>query len=93
MHFNVVCVTHLLDDSIVVGSPNEPTCLNSLLAFESLALEIGIPLNEGKRCHPVTCQIVYGIEIDTTTMQVRVTDDKLSKTMLLVKMAWQSAAK
>ena len=58
--------------------------LNSLLSFENLAQDIGIPLNEGKRCPPSTCQIVYGIEIDTTTMQLRLPAEKLTKAISLV---------
>ena len=83
-HFNVVNVTHLLDDFIFVGSYNEPTCLNSLLSFDSLAEEMCIPLNETKRCLPATCQIVYGIEIDTNAMQLRLPQEKLAKALSLV---------
>ena len=35
-HFRVTKVTHLLDDFIFVGPANEVTCLDSLLAFETL---------------------------------------------------------
>ena len=83
-HYSVVNVTHLLDDFIFVGSHNEPTCLNSLLSFKSLAQELCIPLNVSKRCLPATCQIVYGIEIDTNAMQLRLPQDKLSKALSLV---------
>ena len=83
-HFNVVNVTHLLDDFIFVGSYNEPTCLNSLLSFENLAQEMCIPLNKTKRCLPATCQIVYGIEIDTNAMQLRLPQEKLAKALSLV---------
>ena len=83
-HFNVVNVTHLLDDFSFVDSYNEPTCLNSLFSFESLAQEMCIPLNETKRCLRATCQIVYGIEIDTNAMQLRLPQDKLSKALSLV---------
>ena len=69
---------------ISVGSANDSSCLNSLLSFENLAQDIGIPLNEGKRCPPSTCQIVYGIEIDTTTMQLRLPADKLAKATSLI---------
>ena len=37
-----------------------------------------------KRCLPATCQIVYGIEIDTNAMQLRLPQDKLSKALSLV---------
>ena len=70
-HFIVLRVTHLLDDYIFFGSANESTCLHSLLSFERLADDIGIPLNTGKRRPPSRCQVVYGIEIDTTTMELR----------------------
>ena len=83
-HFNVVSVTHLLDDFIFVRSYNEPTFQNSLLSFDCLAQEMYIPLNETKRCLPTTCQIVYGIEIDTNAMQLRLPQDKLSRVLSLV---------
>ena len=52
---------------------------DSILTFERLSQDIGIPLNKDKRCLPYTCQIVYGIETDTTTMQPRLPEDKLAK--------------
>ena len=83
-HFQVLKITHYLDDYIFVGSSDDSSCLNSLLSFENLAQDIGIPLNEGKRCPPSTSQIVYGIEIDTTTMQLRLPAEKLTKAISLV---------
>ena len=82
--FHVSQVTHFLDDFIFVRPADEPTCLNYLLSFESLSATLGIPLNEGKRCLPSTCQIIYGIEIDTTTTQVRLPTDKLVKATSLI---------
>ena len=35
-------------------------------------------------CLPHMCQIVYGIEIDTSTMQLRLSEDKLAKATLLI---------
>ena len=83
-HFNVLRVTHLLDDYIFFGPATDSTCLHSLISFERLADDIGIPLNTGKRCPPSTCQVVYGIEIDTTAMQLRLPADKLAKALSLV---------
>ena len=83
-HFGVSKVTHLLDDFIFFGPCNESTCLTSLLSFEKLSQDIGIPLNHGKRCLPSTCQIVYGIEIDTAVMELRLPEDKLTKATSLV---------
>ena len=83
-HFQVLKITHYFDDYIFAGSSDDSSCLTSLLSFENLAQDIGIPLNEGKRCPPSTCQIVYGIEIDTTTMQLRLPADKLTKAISLV---------
>ena len=83
-HFRVTKVTHLLDDFIFVGPANEVTCLDSLLAFETLSQDIGIPLNQDKRCLPHTCQLVYGIEIDTVTMHLRLPEDILAKATLLI---------
>ena len=69
-HFNVLRVTHLLDDYNIIffGPANKLTCLHSLLSFEYLEDDICIPLNAGKRCPRSTCQVVYSIEIDTTAM-------------------------
>ena len=83
-HFNVLRVTHLLDDYIFFGPANDSTCLHSLLSFERLADDIGMPLNTGKRCPPSTCQVVYGIEIDTNAMELRLPANKLAKALSLV---------
>ena len=58
--------------------------MHSLLSFERLAADIGIPLNTGKRCPRSTCQVVYGIEIDTSKMELRLPADKLAKALSLV---------
>ena len=63
-------VRHFLDDFIFVNA-NESVCLNYILSFELLSQKLGIPLNHDKSCLPSTCQIVYGIEVDTLKLELR----------------------
>ena len=83
-HFGIVGVAHLLDDYIFVGPPRNSVCMDSLLSFELLSQHLGIPLNNDKRCLPSTCRIVYGIEVDTDKMKLRLPVDKLAKATSLV---------
>lgn len=61
------------------GPANESTCSHFLVFFEGLANEIGILLNAGTICPPPMCHVVYGIEIDTTAMELRLPADKLAR--------------
>ena len=81
--FAVDSVTHLLDDFIFV-SENESVCHTYLQSFEQLSLHLGIPLNQEKTCLPSTCQTVYGIEVDTLKLELRLPADKLAKATMLV---------
>ena len=83
-YFGVEFVTHLLDDFIFLGTPESDECLNALAAFEALAALLGIPLSIEKRCLPDNCQIVYGLELDTEKMEIRLPTDKLEKANNLV---------
>ena len=87
-HFAVDSVTHLLDDFIFV-SAHQSVCRNYLLSFEQLSQQLGIPLNQDKRCLPSTCQIVYGIEVDTLKLELRLPVEKIAAkaTLLLDRLA------
>ena len=82
--FNVLTMSHILDDFIFV-SQSETLCCDYLDAFHSVARLVGIPVKHSKTVPPSTCVTVHGIEIDTSLMQARLPQDKLNGAIALVK--------
>ena len=72
-------VSHILDDFIIVSSPDAALASRELSTFLQLANDIKIPIKESKTCLPSTCAIVHGMEMDTNTMEIRLPADKLQK--------------
>ncbi|XP_077781388.1 uncharacterized protein LOC144327059 [Podarcis muralis] len=69
-------VGHYLDDFILVAS-DAGKCRSLLLAFESLARELGVPLAGEKTEGPVTTMTYLGIELDTVAQTSRLPAEKL----------------
>lgn len=71
-------IDHLLDDFFMAGNSLE-SCLNLVSIFESVCLDLGIPLNEEKKVGPVTNLIFLGLELDSVTQTIRVPFPKVQK--------------
>ena len=76
-HFNVVTVSHIMDDFIFLGPAATSTCSTYLRIFEQLTSRLNIPLNSKKTVEPSTCVTVHGYEVDTLAMEIRLPQDKL----------------
>ncbi len=77
---NKYCVTHIShipDDFVFCGPPASDDALKALLHFQSLTDYLQNPLKQDKTVFPTTCAILHGIEVDTTTLQLRLPQDKL----------------
>ena len=83
--YNFPDVTHVLDDFIFVGPSASHECMRGLKAFLALANYINLPIKHSKTVFPSTCVTVYGIEIDTLSLEARLPHDKLVKAILLLE--------
>ena len=70
-------MSHILDDFIFFGAPNSSSCSTGLQAFITLADSLNIPLRADKTVLPSTLVILHGIEVDTSSMRIRLPQDKL----------------
>lgn len=72
-------MSHMLDDFFFIGSKNSNTCNRDLNNFLSLCEKTGIPIKKEKTHPPTTCLIIYGIEVDSISMECRLPEPKLVK--------------
>ena len=50
-----------------------------MCTFRSICLELGVPLAEDKTLGPTTCLVYLGLEIDASSMTVRIPSDKIQQ--------------
>ena len=72
-----VCSLHYLDDFLIMGPPDSQVCADALRTFLALCEELGVPVAEEKTEGPSTTLTFLGIKIVTTTLQLRLPQDKL----------------
>ena len=77
--------SHILDDFMFFGSPDTNQCNNSLQSFLVLANSLGIPIKSSKTVLPSTLVQLHGLEVCTTSMEVRLPADKKAKAISLIK--------
>lgn len=77
--FQVLAMSHILDDFIFFGPPDSPVCNRSLHSFLCLCESLSLPVKHEKTVHPSTCVILHGIEVDTATLMLKLPQDKLEE--------------
>ncbi len=75
--YNVTHISHILDDFIFCGPPESDAALNALHRFQSITDYLNIPIKQSKTVFPTTCAILYEIEVDTTTIVLKLPQDRL----------------
>ena len=70
---------HYLDDFLLLGPSDSPTCQRNLDTFMQVCSELGIPLATEKLEGPSTSLTFLGILIDTHRMEARLPKDKLHR--------------
>ena len=86
LHYQgVTHVFHYLDDFIVVGPPDSPSCGQDMALLNHTCKHLGVPIAEHKRDGPTTCITFLGIEIDTIKGHLRLPADKLSRLQTLLE--------
>jgi hypothetical protein len=70
-------IDHYLDDFIFMSVANSDICKLSMLQFEAMCTEFGVPIACDKTVGPVTCLLYLGLELDSISMEIRVPRDKV----------------
>ena len=77
--FGALGMSHILDDFLFVGPPDRFNCRADLTNFLFLCTRLNVPIKLGKTVPPTTCLTIYGIEVDTVSMECRLPQDKVKK--------------
>lgn len=77
-------ITGILDDFIMVGPEQSFECMRGLIAFKTMTKILNVPLKKSKLILPTTCTDIFGIEVDTVKMQLRLPKDKIEKALALI---------
>ena len=72
-------MSHLIDDFFFIGPASSEKCLSDVNNFQNLCQRLGVPLKDSKTVLPTTCLTIYGLEVDSIKMEVRLPEDKLYK--------------
>ena len=86
---NITGVMHILDDFFIALPPPRSHCSTALCHLLTLFTDLDIPLAPGKTFTPSTQLEFMGILLDSSLMEARLPDDKLTRLRSLVS-AWQS---
>ena len=76
---NVSFLIHYLDDFLTMGPPSSPTCQRNLDTLVQICTYLGVPLALEKVEGPSTALPFLGIVLDTTRMEARLPEEKLSR--------------
>ena len=76
---NVLFLIHYLDDFLIMGPPSSPTCQRNFDTLVQICTYLGVPLAVEKVEGPSTALPFLGIILDTTRMEARLPEEKLSR--------------
>ena len=74
-----VVLLHYLDDFLTIGPGSSPTCQQNLEVLTQICNYLGVPLAFEKVEGPSTVLSFLGIVLDTTSMEARLPEDKLTR--------------
>ena len=82
-------VAHYLDDFVTVGAPDSLECQSNLDRMLLACRRLGVPVAQEKCAGPATRMVFLGFELDSLEMIIRLPEEKLGRTMQLIK-EWSS---
>ena len=72
-------ILHYLDDFLTMGPPSSTTCQENLNIINEVCSYLGVPLALEKLEGPTQSLTFLGIVLDTSRMEIRLPEDKLSR--------------
>lgn len=82
-------ILHYLDDFLFAGKANSHQCQNTLVIFQNICQDLGVPIAQDKTTNPATIITYLGIEFNTTVMSMKLPQDKLSLLLATIQTAIQ----
>ena len=82
-------VDHYLDDFIFLGPPGSPECDRNMRWALDICRELGVPVAAHKCEGPTPILTFLGIELDSTTVEIRLPYAKIVKLKNLIA-SWRS---
>ena len=82
--FPVTTVSHLLDDFLFVGGPNDSTCKDVMAYFHCICADTDTPIKHSKTVGPTTTILAHGLEVDSQKMELRLPVNKVEKCKLAI---------
>ncbi len=73
-------VLHYLDDFFLTGATSSDECRVAMHSLLQVFEDLGVPVAQEKLEGPTTCLTFWGLEIDSSTMQLRLPTEKLAAT-------------
>ena len=83
-NYGVTFLRHYLDDFMTLGPPASPVCHHNLQACIRLCSILGLPLHLHKLEGPTTRLSILGIELDSTTLQAWLPEEKRDRIIALL---------
>ena len=78
-NYSLQWVIHYLDDYLILGPPENNLCRQFLQDFLRVCSLLGIPVATEKVEGPLTILTFLGLELDSVTQQIRLTQDRLAE--------------
>lgn len=78
------CVVHYLDDFFLC-TPSSSLCKTDMDVMSDLFSSLGVPLAVDKTVGPAQCLTFLGIEIDSTSLSIRLPSDKFQELSALLR--------
>ena len=75
-NYGIEWILHFLDDFFTAGKANSNVCKHNMNAMTTLCKRVNAPLKPEKQEGPTTCLTFLGIELDSSTMEVRLPPDR-----------------
>ena len=75
-------IEHYLDDYFTCGAPNTMECETNLVIMSHVCKQLGFSLQPEKLVYPTTQLEYIGIVIDSVSMELRISSDRLNEILL-----------
>ena len=84
-HLGIANIIHILDDFLILGPPDSPTCQQNLNRFISFCAFVGVPIKSEKTENANNVMTFMGLELDSVQVEAHLPFDKLEKLCVKLK--------
>ena len=84
-NYGIHHIIHYLDDFFTAGPPDSPVCSQNMAMMNQLCQHINAPTKPEKEEGPSTVLTFLGIQLDTTTMQASITQERKEEVLHAIR--------